>query len=197
MENKHFLFLIVLRMFAVFVFISIFFLGCDSTKSLDWNQTASDQHFKIGDIINVEGAVVDPIGRRINLDWDSDSKTSFWIKGEWESKTHTSVYNPNEPEKSYFNPNAPIGVVICTIYNPSAYEDLARIDDMYPKKSDDLVMLIHRIKFTGTIYSFERKLVKSYNDKPDIYLACVRIHVTDLEVIHTRPFPLKKDKKGE
>ena len=175
------------NLFSITTLIAwIFLIACGSeAPNLDWNKTAVQQNLKIGDAITVEGVAFSSVGRDPKIGRDSDNKL-IWVKKEWESKIHTPVYDPNEPDDVDFNPNAPIGVVICTIYNPSAYEDLSRLDDMYPDKSPDYPELKHRIKFTGAIYSFEREFVESYNDKPGIYLACVRIHVTDLDVISSQ-----------
>ena len=188
------------NLFSIIVFVAcVFLVACDpGVPNLDWNKTADQQNLKIGDSIIVEGVAYESIGRNYKIEFDSDSKI-IWVKKSWESKTHTTIYNPNEPDDADFNPNAPIGVVICTIYNPSAYEQLSRIDDMYPdkRKTGDYTKLKHRIKFTGKIYSFERELVEGYKDKPDIYLACVRIHVSDLEVINSQPYSIDKENKDE
>ena len=162
----------------------VFLIACSSeAPNLDWSKTAAQQNLKIGDAITVKGVTVSPVGRGIKIEWDSDNKI-IWVKKGWEPKIHTSVYEPN---KSMFSrPNAPIGVVICTIYNPSAYGDLYRLDRMHPDNSPNYPRLSHRIKFTGTIYSFEREFVEGYSDIPGYFLTCVRIDVTDLDVISSQ-----------
>ena len=184
------------NLFSITTLIAwIFLMACGSdAPNLDWNKTAAQQNLKIGDAITVEGVVLSPVGRDIKIGWDSDNNL-IWVKKEWESKINTSVYNPNKPDDALYDPNDPIGIVICTIYNPSAYEVLQRLDDMVIDKSPDYPELEHRIIFTGTIYSFERELVESHTDKPDIYLACVRIHVSDLDVISTKP--IKQPEKSD
>ena len=174
----------------------IFLIACSSeAPNLDWNKTASQQNLKIGDAITVEGVCHGTVGRDMKFGRDSDNNL-IWVKEEWESKVNTLVYNPDKPGDADFNPNAPIAFVECTIYNPSTYEVLQRLDDMVIDKSPYHPELEHRITFTGTIYSFERALVKIYPDKPDIYLACVRIHVSDFDVISTKSTkqPEKSDK---
>ena len=178
--------------------IAIFF-GCSNEPNLlDWNKTANQQNLEIGDTIRVEGEVYDKIGNpyKTNFDFGSENYL-FQVKQGWEAKTHTSVYNPKEPDSSGFNPNAPIGVVICTIYNPSAYESLQRIDDMYPTKTKDFFTLVHKFIFDGTIYSFEKEFVKGYQDRPDAYLSSVRIHVTDLTYIGTRDWEKELKKSNQ
>ena len=176
--------------FPLFLIIYLVFsFSCDTPnkpKVLDWNKTANQQNFELEDLIRVEGVVYDPIGNPLKFKFDKDTGKSFWRQKGWESKTHTSVHNPHDSSDSDFNPNAPIGVVICTIYNPSAYEPLQRLNDMYSGNLEDYPVLEHKMSFTGTIYSFEKEFVQSYNDKPDYYLSCVRIHVTDITYISSR-----------
>ena len=179
------------------VFTLVVLIGCSNQPpTLDWEKTADAQNFKIGDIIIVEGETFDPIGNPLKLEWDSDEKTHYWVKKGWESKTHVSVYKPSENGDDY-HPNDPIGVVVCTVYNPSAYDSLKRIDDMYPERSKGYLYLIHRIRFIGKIYSFERYFVKSYGENPDYYLAAVRIHVTAIEVLESKKNPILMDKNEE
>ena len=174
----------------------VFLIACSSeAPNLDWSKTAAQQNLKIGDAITVEGVALSPVGRGVKVGWDSDNNL-IWVKKEWEPKINTSVYNPNKSDDALYDPNDPIGIVICTIYNSSAYEELSRLDEMVIDKSPDYPNLQHRIKFTGTIYSFQREFVEYNSDKiPDIYLACVRIYVSDLDVISTQPIkqPSKPD----
>lgn len=126
------------------------------------------------------------------MEWDSNNEI-VWEKEQWGSKVHLSAYNPNEPDDADFDPNAPIGSVICTIYNPSYYESLNRLRDTSPdkRKSGEYTLIKHRIEFTGTIYSFEREHIESHNDMPDSYLPCVRIHVENLTVVSSKPIETK------
>ena len=180
----------------IFIILLVFSFGCNSdSKTLDWSKTAKQQKLKIGDTISVEGVVYDPIGRDIKP--GRSSGEFVWVKQEWKAKTYVSVYNPDEPDDSPFNPNAPIGVVFCTIYNPSAYKGLQRLADMYSDRSPTYPMYEHRLRFVGTINSFERKFVESYNENPDVYLNCVRMDVTALDLINSQLIPPDSDKYDE
>ena len=153
-------------------------------KSLDWDKTAKEQGLKNGDTITIEGLIHSRhISRDYEYERDSDTDEWAYIKQPWDAELHVPMYNLHYREK----PNVPIGVVVCTIFNPSAYEAMQKIDAMYPDKTPEPPYISHDIKFEGTIHSFKREIVEtSSKEVPKLSLASVRIHVTDLEVISSR-----------
>ena len=154
-------------------------------KRLDWNKTAKEQGLKIGDTITIEGLIYsDDISREYDWKSDSDEDESVYIKKPWDAELHVPMYSRHYRQK----PNVPIGVVVCTIFNPSAYEAMQKIDAMYPDKTPESPYISHDIKFEGTIHSFKREIVEtSSKEVPKVSLASVRIHVTDLELISSYP----------
>ena len=180
---------------GLLISVCVLTTGCDTgARTLDWNKTAKQQGFEVGEVIIVEGIVFDPIGFDFRFDL-SDTKNMKYVKTGWESKTHTEVYYDSEENRSL---NAPISVVVGTIYNPSAFESLQRLDDMYPDESSDYPHRQHIVRVTGEIYSFEKKFKKSLLDNhPDRYLSCVRIEVANFEVLHSEPFPDLIEEKSD
>ena len=154
-------------------------------KQLDWEQTAKAQGLKNGDTITVEGTVhARNIGRDYEYERDSDKAESVYTKKPWEAELHVPMYC----QGYYQKPNSPIGVVVCTIFNPSFYEEMQKIDAMYPDKTSDRPRILFTMKFEGTIYSFKREIVEHYDEEvPKLSLASVRIHVSKIEIISSYP----------
>ena len=159
-------------------------------KPLDWNKTAKEQGLKTGGTITIEGLIFSgDISREYDWKSDSDEDESVYIniKKPWDAELHVPMYNLLYQGK----PNVPIGVVVCTIFNPSAYEAMQEIDAMYPDKTPEPPYISHTIKFEGTIHSFKREIVETSSEEvPKVSLASVRIHVTDLELISSHPLEL-------
>ena len=208
---KHFfsvmLFVLMATLTVLLAFGLLAMMGCDTTDKLDWERTANQQGLKIGDMIQVEGLCYDIAryklarnkdGRRIE---DSETNQLVWHKQDWKdrnSKINLDVYNPAGDVNDELNPLAPIGIVICTIYNPSFYESLNKLSDMYPEERvGGRNGLEHHIVFTGEIYSFEKYETPAMSNQPMIYLNCVRIHVQDIQVISSKPYALKTKKNGQ
>lgn len=193
------------------LYLTLFFaclvilIGCDTTHKLNWNKTAKQQGLKIGDLIRVEGVCYDIVVYKLarnedgRLIEDYETKQLVWHKQNWKdgnSKINISAYNPDE-DSDAFNPLDPIGIVRCTVYNPSFYESLNKLADMYPEERiGGLSGLEHHIAFTGEIYSFEKDEVPAMADRPITYLNCVHIHVQDIQVISSKPYELKTKKTG-
>ena len=185
---------------------SLISIGCDTPHELNWTKTAKQQNMKIGDVIKVGGLCYqgladyrlakDKNGRLIE---DYEKRELVWIKQEFggkSSKKDIHIHDPND-ETEQFNPLAPISVVVCTVYNPSYYESLKRLSDMYPAERLDYdPTLIHHIEFTGEVYSFEKYELRIL-DKPAVYLNCVRINIEDINVISTKTLEIRKEIKGE
>ena len=117
-----------------------------------------------------------------------DNPESIRVKKTWDTELDLWVYNPNDPTHKTnplapINPNAPIGTVIGTIYNPTHNDVLKSLRDTYP---DTITILEnpaikHRFEIIGRIHSFQRDIVLNPDDtQPDISLTAVRIHVESL-----------------
>ena len=150
-------------------------------KQLDWDQTAKEQGLKNGDTITVEGFIYSSdIRRDYKYERDSDTGEYMYIKQPWDAELHVPMYCPGYRKK----PNSPIGVVVYTIFNPSVYEVMQKIDAMYPDKTPQYPNIVFTMKFEGTIQGFKREIVETYDEEvPKLSLASVRIHVTNLEII--------------
>ena len=172
--------------FFLLIVLPLFTLGCDSTKTLNWNKTASDQSLEVGDRIKVDAAVY---GLPIYTTKSITPGKWIWIKQKWETQLGLSVYNPDDPTYQAtltpFNVHAPIGVVVCTIFNPSHNDDLNQLRNMYPDtaKQDDYPSMQHRIEVVGRISSFQRQTIPSLNEsEADISLSAVRLNVEELKI---------------
>ena len=160
-------------------------IGCDPVKDLDWDRTAKDQRLRIGNRVKVDGVAY---GLSVYELKKNGNTEIFWAKKNWDTTLDFWVYNPDaeSPENDPYdpkNPNAPIGTVICTIYNPMHNEILMRLRDMYPDtvKLGESSPMKHRFEITGRIHSFKRDLVTSADEtQPDISLTAVRIHAESL-----------------
>ena len=166
-------------------FVIITCVGCDPMKELDWNRTVKDQGLRIGNRVKVDGI---RWGLAIYTFNRSNLTDNLWFKETWDTELDLSIYNPDDPTHETnsmrpINPNAPIGTVICTIYNPMHNETLTRLRDTYPDTGiiSELPSMKHRFEVIGRIHSFQRHLVPNPDDtQPDISLTAVRIHVESL-----------------
>ena len=175
---KHLLFAVLLA-FAFFVFCMAF-AGCNSNpRLLDWNKTISQQKLKIGDSIRVRGEVYNTIGNPVKY------VNKYWRKQGWQPKVYKSMYNPNYDDDSVFDPNAHIGIVMCTIFNPSTYTSLQRIDDMYSTKSKVYPLFAHTIVLTGTITEIGKRL-ETNSDNSQTYISSISIDITSVDYIDSR-----------
>ena len=168
----------------------------DTVKQLDWEKTANEQRLKIGDTILVEGITTDRLhrgyGRNYDLVFNPDGGIIESKARKWEMEINAILDKPG-PINLHKNPNRPIGLVISTIYNPSAYNALRKIDDLYPPKMlkmSDLPSYEHRLKVKGEIFSFERETIESHSeDTPAYIVSCVRIEVLEIELIDSKHQP--------
>lgn len=159
--------------YLVFAFILVIVIsGCElgektpkAPKILDWNKTASEQKFKIGDTIIVEGLAFNiveyeyekrkVIGDGVFAKPYIKPATLKIVK--WTDQISVPLYNPEQSNVTV-NPNVPIGSVICTIYNPNLNDDLRTLlETSYP----------WRIKQESKEDTLERSKVEQYI--PDYY----------------------------
>ena len=160
-------------------------MGCDPVKNLDWDRTAKEQRLRIGNRVKVDGI---RWGLAIYEFRNSDNSENLWFKKTWDTTLNLSIYNPDEATNennpiSPINPNAPIGTVICTIYNPTYHPILKELRDAYPDavKMSEMPAIKHRFEVIGRIHSFKRNTIPNPDDtKPDFSLTAVRIHVENL-----------------
>ena len=117
----------------LFVMFDIGLGGCDPVKNLDWDRTARDQGLRIGNQVRAEGVTY---GLPIYEYKKSDNPENLWFKRTWGTELDLWIYPDNSIND--INPNAPIGTVICTIYNPMHNETLKPLRDMYP---DEITVL--------------------------------------------------------
>lgn len=187
----------------VLIALAVIASGCDTPHKLDWDTTAKQQGLKLGDVLQVEGLCYDIVSYKVG-----EGEVNRFIEGyeidelvfyrqDWKdrkSKIDVDVYNP-DGDGGEFNPTVPIGIVICTIYNPSFYESLDKLVDMYPEKAVGTRNVIeHHITFTGEIYSFQKYELSATKNKPARYYNCVRMHVQDIEVISSESYEIKTKK---
>ena len=195
--------------FVFFVFLIAF--GCESEsegpKTLDWNKTASEQQVEVGDTIVVEG-INDNIVDYENFDGftrdNTDEETvEIFIRvaqsyrNSWDAEISIPLFNPEQPDVTE-SPNVPIGIVICTIYNPSHNKDLQTVYETYPEfvvqetridaasrafRDSSFYgkhihpLFLHRFRFTGTIRRIGRQTVER------VSLHSLDIEVSDVVVI--------------
>ena len=184
----------------------IVILGCESSpKTLDWNKTASEQKFKVGDTIVVEGITTNIVNYKDTKGsvTEGSTKEALFVSPadsyriQWNEEISIPLFNPEQPDVMG-NPNVPLGIVICTIYNPSHNKDLQVLYEMYPNlvvqetRKDALSRFFspyqfklervhphisHRFRFIGTIHSIGRKIIGG------VSLSSVDIEVSDITVI--------------
>ena len=185
-----------------FIFVVAF--GCDSgPKVLNWNKTASEQKFKVGDTIVVEGITSNIVNYNDTQGHGSGGlfvvvSAAKSLRIKWGVEISIPLFNPEQPDITE-NPNAPLGIVIGTIYNPSHNKDLQVLYEMYPeflvqeKRLDAIGRffspnifdkpeyvhphILHRFRFIGTIHSIGRKTIGR------VSLSSVDIEVSDITVI--------------
>lgn len=173
-----------MKYIAIAVFVLFACIGCDPVKSLDWNRTVKEQRLRVGNQIRVEGV---SYGLGVYKFKKTDNYESVLVKKTWDTEMDLSIYPPDNPVNDV-NPNAPIGTVIGTIYNPMHNEVLTELRDMYPdeRKMLEGPYLKHKFELIGRIHSFRRAITLSADDtQPDISLTAVRIHVESLTHIES------------
>ena len=168
-----------MRYIAPLLFLVIVLAGCDPLKDLDWDRTAKDQHLRIGNRVKVDALAYGlPVYELKDM----------WVKKTWGTELDLWTYNPdahvdeNNPHNP-LKPNAPIGAVICTIYNPTYNETLKPLRDLYPDtaKMGEYPTFRYRFEIIGRIHSFKRAVTPDgYDPDADVSLTTVRIHVDSL-----------------
>lgn len=168
-----------IRYIAILLFLVILLAGCDPVKDLDWERTAKDQHLRIGNRVKVDGLVY---GLPVYEFKKTDNFKSIKVKKTWGTELNLWTYPPNNPEND-INPNAPIGTVIGTIYNPMHNETLTKLRDMHPDtaKLGESPLKKHRFEIVGRIHSFKRAVATTADEtQPHLSLTAVRIHVDSI-----------------
>lgn len=174
-----------MRYIAILLFLVITLVGCDPVKQLDWDRTAKDQHLRIGNRVKVSALAYNLPVYEFKGFTDPDK---VWIKKKWDTELDLWTYNPDAyvDEVDTFdpaNPNAPIGTVICTIYNPTYHPVLKPLRDTYPDtvKKGEYPKNKYRFEIIGRIHSFKRDIMPAGDDpEADISLTAVRINVESL-----------------
>ena len=196
-----------MKNFALIFFVFVVVFGCESgPKVLNWNKTASEQKIKVGDTVVVEGITTNIVNytdyKGYGRGFSEEGEIAVWaaksLRNEWDEEISIPLFNPEQSDVME-NPNVPLGIVICTIYNPSHNKDLQVLYEMYPDFivqetrmdaldrffSTDLSNRLehvhphfsHRFRFIGTIHSIGRKTIKG------VSLPSVDIEVSDIIVI--------------
>ena len=169
---------------AIVIVVTLAVIGCDPVKELDWDRTAKEQHLRVGNRIKVDGLAFGlPVYELKDM----------WVKKNWGTEMDLWTYNPDAPidennPHNPINPNAPIGAVICTIYNPTYNETLKRLRDIYPDtaKMGEYPTFRYRFEIVGRIHSFKRAVTPAGDDpEVDISLLTVRIYVESLTHIES------------
>ena len=173
-------------------------LGCAPPK-LNWGKTAKQQHLKTGDIIKVEGLCYDLAKYKVaqtksgKLIEDYEKNELVWIKQEFPgvaSKLKFWLFDPKSVVNEDMNPLAPIGVVICTVFNPSYYENFKELTYLYPyERVNSDPRIEHRVEFTGEVQGFGKEELRLAN-KPVQHLNCIYLNVEDIKVISSQPYTL-------
>lgn len=173
------------KSFYIILLIAVtLILGCESgPTTLDWHKTISQQKLKFGDSIKVHGTVFS----LKNYDFDSEDRT-YLKKKVWDSTLILNMYFMS-PYDDGFDPNIPIGAVICRIYNPAYNETLKQLHDAYPDRWKFTGRTEYEFEFVGTIHSFKRERVLQYEDKPDLFLPAVHINVDAVKVLNIKGVP--------
>ena len=67
------------------------------------------------------------------------------------------AFNPDDLSDE-FDANAPIGVVVCTIYNPSQDEAMRFLRELYPETAarGEYPTKSHVLRFVGRVSGFQR-----------------------------------------
>ena len=172
----------------IVIILALAVIGCDPVKELDWDRTPKSQGLRVGNQVRVEGVTY---GLNIYEFKKTNNFENLLIKKTWGTELDFRVYPDNSIND--INPNAPIGTVIGTIYNPMHNEVLTELRDMYPdeRKMLEGPYLKHKFELIGRIHSFKRAIIPDADDtKPDKSLTTVRIHVESLT--HVESIDIKK-----
>ena len=147
---------------VLMVIVALAFIGCDPVKNLNWDRTAKDQRLRIGNQVKVDGVIY---GLPIYEFKKANNPENISVKKNWGTELDLRIYNPDNPIDD-INPNAPIGTVICTIYNPMHNETLMRLRDMRPDTATiyEYPLMKHRFEITGRIHSFKRVVTPSADE---------------------------------
>ena len=168
-----------MKYIPIVIVVALAVIGCDPVKELDWDRTAKEQHLRIGNRVKVDA---------LTYGLPVYELKDMWVKKTWGTELLFWTYNPDD--RSYednpvisINPNAPIGTVIGTIYNPMHNPVLRELRDTYPDtaKLGASPFKKHRFEIVGRIHSFKRAVRPTADEtQPDISLTAVRIHVESL-----------------
>jgi hypothetical protein len=155
-------------------------------KTLDWTKRADQQGLAIGDTITVDATVWNLVNHSLEKKTDSE----MWTKTPWGSELAVWAYNPDDPSDE-FDANAPIGVVVCKIYNPSQDKTMRFLRDLYPDTAAEYPTQSHVLRFVGRVSGLQRqKTEKMADDKPPLSLRAVHLSVDSVTVIEaTRKRP--------
>ena len=173
-----------MRYIAPLLFLLIVIVGCDPVKNLDWDRTAKSQRLRVGNQVKFIGITY---GLPMYKFKKTDNATTLWFKKNWDTELDLWTYNPDNPVNDV-NPNAPIGTVIGTIYNPMHNQTLKALRNTYPNTTTifEFPNRKHKFEVIGRIHSFKRATKTSADDTmPDISLTAVRIHVESLTHIES------------
>ena len=169
-----------ITLLLLFVVISA---GCDSMKKLDWTKRADQQGLAIGDTITVETTVWD----LVSYTFEKKADSYMWTQRAWGSELAVWGFNPDDPSYE-FAANAPIGVVVCKIYNPSEDETMRFLRDLYPDTAAEYPTQSHVLRFVGRVSGLQRqKTEKMADDKPPLSLRAVHLSVDSVTVIEANP----------
>lgn len=178
---------IYLSLILVLIVVLTAVLGCgdNQPKVLDWEKTVEKQGVKVGDEITVDGLVFDVVSYSLKVE-----SGALWVAQKWGSDLMLKAYNPHETDH---HPNAPIGVVVLRIFNPTHSEAMKTLRAIYPNTSKEFPDgKWHVISVTGRVTGLNRvKTPKTKDGTPSIALRAVQIDVYDVEVIDAnhKPFP--------
>ena len=171
-----------ITLLLLFVVISA---GCDSMKKLDWTKRADQQGLAIGDTITVDGTVWD----LVSYSFEKKTDSYMWTQKPWGLESKVWAYNPDDPSDE-FDANAPIGVVVCKIYNPSQDEAMRFLRDLYPETAarGEYPTKSHVLRFVGRVSGFQRQTTQKMADgTPPMSLRAVQLSVDSVKVIEANP----------
>ena len=172
----------------IVIILALAVIGCDPVKELDWDRTPKSQGLRVGNQVRVEGVTY---GLNIYEFKKTNNFENLLIKKTWGTELDFRVYPDNSIND--INPNAPIGTVIGTIYNPMHNETLKELRDTYPDtvRLGESPYLKHRFEIVGRVHSFKRAVKPAADEtQPDISLTAVRINVESLT--HIESIDIKK-----
>ena len=174
-----------MKQIAILLFFVVSIVGCDSTKRLDWTQRTNQQGLEIGNTITVDGRVFGIVNYKYVTGEDSNF---VWEKSDWASEFEFWVYDPADSTDDELDPSAPIGVVVCKVYNAEHDEAMLSLRDTYPETADDYPSPIHRLEIVGRVTGLEmQKTPKMADGTPPMSLRAVQLDVDRVEVIEATP----------